>query len=573
MAERGAAAGSGPAGSVASAGSTAPQDDRTTARNAYSRQLAASVRVDEVLGALSGALSTLLPADRGYFVRRADDGYHGVHAVGDHREVAENVVVTDPDDLDRALADGRCVPTDVTVDGTTIEVLAVPAGPASSGVLLLADGTASSSETSEDLAIAVASEAWATICRVEAVDELEGKVEILEAIAGVASSARLDLADVAARVTRHAALSLSCERAAMYLYDERTREPRLLAFHAADRDWTVEDEVVQSGELVARRLRDLEQPFLAQDVRTCDWLTGPWVAAEGAVSLYALPLRLAGDEIGVLVVAHTTANPRGFTSLCTQVGVALSQQAALAIANARLYDAQRQLTHDMRSRDQHRADYVAGLTHDLKSPITAILGFARTLRQSGDLLDPSDREEALATIERQSLRISRMLDDMLDAARAEAGELTGDRRVAVPLDVAVQEAVVIAGPEQRARLHPVEDPGVIVCGDPDQLTRVVQNLVVNALQYSPSDTPVEVVVSGHDDHGVVTVVDHGPGVPDSLDVFARYRRGEGHGTGLGLYTVKRIVELHGGSIALSATTGGGTTVTVRLPRYDPDRAC
>lgn len=219
---------------------------------------------------------------------------------------------------------------------------------------------------------------------------------------------------------------------------------------------------------------------------------------------------------------------------------------------------------DLRALERQRADLIAGITHDLRSPVTAVVGFAHTISQAGDLLSPAERREALETIERQSLRISHMLDDMMASARAEASDLVPDRRVAVALHDAVGDALSGAAPAQRGRLRP-DVAEVLVCGDAGQLTRVVQNLVGNALEYAPSGTPVEVVVHTEGGQGVVHVVDHGPGLPAGLDAFTRFGRGDGRGTGLGLYTVKRIVELHGGSVHMSTTAGGGTTVSVRLP--------
>jgi two-component system, OmpR family, sensor kinase len=112
-----------------------------------------------------------------------------------------------------------------------------------------------------------------------------------------------------------------------------------------------------------------------------------------------------------------------------------------------------------------------------------------------------------------------------------------------------------------------------VLGDADQLTRVVQNLLVNALQYAPAGSPVVVSVEADASHATLQVIDTGPGIPTDLDAFTRFGRGDSRGTGLGLYTVKQIVELHEGSIDLSATPGGGTTVTVHLPLHDPAKGC
>ncbi len=571
----------GPDGEVVGFGSffraVRPSDNRSHTRNVYSRRLATSRRWEDATDALRLIIEELLGADRGYLLRRTDDGWTGWLAAGDQREVAEGIVVTDPHALDSAVHNTVCRMAMLQIDGADRQVMLVPAGPASAHTLLALVSDRTLGDVDTELAMALASEAWATLSRVQAVEELEGKVEMLEAIAGVAATAGLDLGSVTTQVTSLAARALSCERAALYLYDEES-ELHLAAFHAEDRDWTVSDDDVQmpgrssARTMAAEMLADV-QHFLAQDARTCDWLAGPWDPEEGTVSLYGMPLRVGDHDIGLLVVAHTTANPRGFTSLCTQVGSALSGQAALAISNAQLFGTQRSTAERLRDIDRQRSDWVAGITHDLRTPVTAIVGFAGTLRRAGARMTEDERDEALSIIQRQSLRVSRMLEDMMDSARAVAGELRPDRRVPVSLAQCVADAVVVTPPSDQRRVVVADREDVMVCGDAGQLTRVVQNLLVNALDHAPGSTTIDVAFHTEGDVGELVVADHGPGLPPDVDLFTPYGRGPTGGTGLGLYTVKQIVEMHGGTIATEQTPGGGATLRVRLPRVADDVGC
>ncbi|MEO2106324.1 MAG: ATP-binding protein [Actinomycetota bacterium] len=544
-------------------------DPRTHARNVYSRALAQSARRDEVVAAVAMVLQDLLPGDAGYMLTRGPTGWDGSVAIGDHQEVAESIHMDSPSALDDVAETGIAQLLELPVNGVTTAALAIPAGPQPAGTVLalVGEGVRRRDDDSLELAGALASEAWAALRRVDALADLEGKVEILEAIAGVAQASGLDPDRIVNHIARHAANALSCERSAIYLWDDDRSELELAAFHSSDRTWEPGDVIHAEGRRAAEEMFASVEPFLTQDTRTCPWLAGPWDRETGAISVHGLPLLVGDLEVGYLVVAHTDANPRGFTSLCTQVGAALSRQAALAISNARLLASQAEANRLLHEGNRRRADYVEGITHDLRTPITAVLGFAKTLRRAGGRLSEQDREEALDTIERQALRVSRMLDDMMDSARADAGELQPDKQVAVPLHHVVSEALLIAAPEQRSRLSASCDPTVIAWGDADQLTRVVQNLIANALRYVPGSSPVEVVVERTEGMAQMLVVDHGPGMPAGVNVFGRFARGDVRGTGLGLYTVKTLVEAHGGSIVLRDTPGGGTTMDVRLPLF------
>lgn len=550
---------------------TRATDARATARNHYSRALAESVRAADVVAALEDAQRDLLPGDRALLLAERNRRWRATLAAGQPQDTADRVTVPDGAGLSRIVAGTAPAEMQIAVDGLPLPALVVPAAAAGQPTAMALVGVTRDQLDVEalELASTIASEASAALARVEAVTELEGKVEILQAIAGVAQAASLDPEEVTQHIARHTASALSCERAAVYLWDGDRGELRLAAYHAAD-GTADQPGIHDAGTRAAAEMFASVQPFLVQDTRACPWLAGPWSHEEGAVAVHGMPLSAGGSDLGLIVAAHTTDRPRGFTSLCLQVGAALSRQAALAISSAQLLARHADANRALEAHNRRRADYVEGITHDLRTPITAVLGFAKTLRRNGARMNPDDREEALATIERQALRVSRMLDDMMDSARANAGQLRPDQTAEVALHHVVSEALLIATPEQRTRLMASCDPAVRAWGDADQLTRVVQNLIANALRYAPGQSPVEIVVDRIDGMAQLQVVDHGPGVPDGVDLFARFARGDRRGTGLGLYTVKAMVEAHGGSIAITGTPGGGATVTVRLPLFDGD---
>ncbi|MDZ7790062.1 MAG: GAF domain-containing protein [Xanthomonadales bacterium] len=136
---------------------------------------------------------------------------------------------------------------------------------------------------------------------------------------------------------------------------------------ADDEGLALAAEVVRTGEEV-----------LHQDVTACEIAEGPWHADAGAVAVMGLPLQVAHRTVGALVVAHTIAQPRGFTSLCQQVGAAVAQQAALAVEHARLFEVERDNVQRLEELDRMKADWMAGVTHDLKAPLMVSPGSSNT---------------------------------------------------------------------------------------------------------------------------------------------------------------------------------------------------
>ncbi len=148
--------------------------------------------------------------------------------------------------------------------------------------------------------------------------------------------------------------------------------------------------------------RARREEVLFQDVTACEIAEGPWHADAGSVAVMGLPLHVAHRTVGALVVAHTIAHPRGFTSLCQQVGAAVAQQAALAVEHARLFEVERDNVQRLRDLDRMKADWMAGVTHDLKAPLTGMLGFVETLRRMTGQVSEDQQREYLNVMSRQA---------------------------------------------------------------------------------------------------------------------------------------------------------------------------
>ena len=218
-------------------------------------------------------------------------------------------------------------------------------------------------------------------------------------------------------------------------------------------------------------------------------------------------------------------------------------------------------------------DFVANASHELRSPLTSIKGFAQAITD-GTAKDEEAQLRAARVIEDESKRLMRLVDDLLELSRLESGQI---RMVREPVDVKelveqCQEIFSMRAEQKSLRLGIDIEPVLPVIGDIDRLEQVFSNLIDNALRHTPSQGKVDIIVrqptAGFID---VTVADTGPGIPpDKLaHIFERFYRADTSaaktGTGLGLAIVREIVRSHGGDIKASSVPGKGTEFLVRLP--------
>lgn len=216
--------------------------------------------------------------------------------------------------------------------------------------------------------------------------------------------------------------------------------------------------------------------------------------------------------------------------------------------------------------------FVADASHDLRTPLTSIRGYAELYRQGAD--DPESVERGMARIEAESTRMSRLVDDLLMLAR-----LDRQRQIdfqPVDLSVVTGEAVNAIRTVDDDRiydLHP--EPGVTVMGDADQLRQMIDNLLTNAHVHTPAGTTVSVALTQAEGVATLVVADDGPGFSDAdrpraFDRFWQSTRADQNrtqGSGLGLSIVASIVEAHSGTVSLEPSQSGGARFTITLSTY------
>src|ERR1700761_2543050 len=228
------------------------------------------------------------------------------------------------------------------------------------------------------------------------------------------------------------------------------------------------------------------------------------------------------------------------------------------------------------STDQQRAQFLAVVSHEMRTPLTSIISFSELLRSEADGLSP-DGQRFLGIIERNADRLLKLIDDLLMLTRLEAGGLPLElTKVSLPelAADAVRSAQPVAA-KSSVTVHLDAGEGPAVPGDPRRLGQILDNLIGNAVKFSHVGGLVRVQLRYQRGNWRVDVSDTGIGIPpdEAARLFGPFVRGSNAriaglpGTGLGLAIVKSLVEMHGGHVRVDSTLGEGTTFSVFLPGH------
>lgn len=287
-------------------------------------------------------------------------------------------------------------------------------------------------------------------------------------------------------------------------------------------------------------------------------------------SYMIVPLLARGKLLGLLTLVMTTSQ-RHYTADDLQLAEDLARRAAVAVDNARLF-------REAQEAVQVRDEFLSIATHELNTPITSLLGFADILRrriETDDSTTPRDRLMA-RTIHEQSLRLHRLLSSVLDVSRLRVGQFTIERS---PMDLGALTRRAVDNLRTMLETHTITlscpDGPVPILGDELRLEQVILNLLQNAVKYSPGGGAIVVDLRREHHEAVLAVSDQGVGIPaESLPrLFSRFYRASNinhrriSGLGLGLFIVREIITLHGGTITAASEEGRGSTFTIRLPLH------
>jgi two-component system sensor histidine kinase KdpD len=248
---------------------------------------------------------------------------------------------------------------------------------------------------------------------------------------------------------------------------------------------------------------------------------------------------------------------------------AFAAQATLALRQERLA-AEAATAKPLAEADRMRTALLAAVSHDLRTPLASAKAAVASLR-SGDVhFDDHDRAELLATADESLDRLTRLVSNLLDMSRLQAGAI-GVAAIDVGVEEVVPRALDDLGPEGRSVTTHIPDDLPYLHVDPGLLERIIVNLVANALRYSPAGRPPLITASALRDTIEIRVIDHGPGIPRDRwdDVFRPFQRlgdRDNHtGVGLGLALSRGLTEAMGGALTPEETPGGGLTMTLAMP--------
>ena len=355
--------------------------------------------------------------------------------------------------------------------------------------------------------------------------------------------------------------------AVSWVVDTAARKTRQAAQAGADAQTlaTVAGSVLRGERPLIALLERLRETFTLKSVTLLE--RGTVVATVGdepcTVARHADVEVKVDDDLTMLLRGHALA------ASDRRIVEAFAAQAALALRQERLA-AEAAAAKPLAEADRMRTALLAAVSHDLRTPLASAKAAVASLRSTDVHFDSDDRAELLATADESLDRLDRLVANLLDMSRLQAGAI-GVTAIDVGAEEVVPRALDDLGPDGRTVTLHLPDDLPLVHADPGLLERVVVNIVANALRYSPPDRPPVITASALGTTVEIRVIDHGPGIPEDrwADVFLPFQRlgdRDNHtGVGLGLALSRGLTEAMGGTLTPEETPGGGLTMILALP--------
>ena len=367
---------------------------------------------------------------------------------------------------------------------------------------------------------------------------------------------------------------VGCEKLALLLHEPGSEE--LVAHRPAIGTTDEELEQLQiplkQPSLIASVFRT-NTPLMSNDAPNDAWVDPNLRELLQMNNLVVVPLSQTDRPLGIMMAVNSETGQFDdddvtFLSLIgRQVGAII--EASLARQR------ERDLVHQLREADRTKSEFVSMLAHELKGPMSTVLGFGHTLEQQWDRLSDEKRNQIVGIITKETGRLSRLVTDLLDVSRMESGTLRYEMEPTSVQEI-VESIIEVHTSLQAAHVIAVEIPDDLpkVVGDRDRIRQVAINLLTNATRYSPENTTIAIGAEPYDDAGVrIWVRDEGIGIPeeDRARVFSKFSMlpkpgWVKKGTGLGLFITRGIVEAHGGRIWIDSEVGKGSTFSFTLRR-------
>jgi len=399
-----------------------------------------------------------------------------------------------------------------------------------------------------------------------------------------AVNSTLDLKDILNLLLNKIDETLPYSKTTLRLYDRQTGSLEPVALGNLDeQQWRRGSDIDQS---ISRRglshaVGESKAPIIVPNVQSDPRSVAPELfRKQGLFSFLGLPLIADGEVLGVLGVY--TKKPHDFTDEEVKFLSTLVAQVAVAIRNSQLYEQVSRQAVELKKANAIQADLTAMIVHDLRSPLINIMSIASLLEDGlfGEMT--AEQKKWAGKINANSSNLANLVSDILDLSKLEAGHIELVK-LSIDLGEFIQSSLENYLPRVKEKritlkLKPSSDL-VMIDADPRRLDQVMQNLVSNAIKFTPAGGKIEVGTGLQGSNEVkIWVKDSGVGIPpDEIgSLFQKYRQmsnanavGE-KGTGLGLVICKMIVEAHGGRIEVESEPGKGSTFTITMPLKQPE---
>lgn len=405
---------------------------------------------------------------------------------------------------------------------------------------------------------------------------LSNRISEISALSELVKSvnATLELNDVFRLILSSALEVLGGNEGSIMLLNEETKQLEVVSYQGPPIEPLINGKT-DLGVGIAGGVAQSRESMLIQDYDT-PALGIPHHPERGIYSSMCVPLIRHDELVGVINLNETDGRRRFSEQDIRALGF-FAEHAAIAISNAKLFEQERETISRLEDLDRLKSDFVATVSHELKTPLTAIIGSAQTLARRRDRMNEEQQANLVTMIDRQGNRLLRLVEDVLTAARIESG-MPRMRRELIDLkdlcEFVVESIRHSAVGEGREIVVDTEPDRPQVWGDVGAMQQIVSNLVENACKYSELHSKVGVFVTEMPDGAILQISDRGHGMSQEeiSTIFDRFQqvdqsstRASG-GVGLGLYIVKSLVEAHNGTIDVESSPGRGTTFSIRFPK-------
>ncbi|MBN2169367.1 MAG: PAS domain S-box protein [Actinobacteria bacterium] len=398
-------------------------------------------------------------------------------------------------------------------------------------------------------------------------------------------SGELELGLLLGTTVQKASRAVRAESGIIGLLEPGSYEIHWSSSHNVDLDKLVDDRTTVKkgiGGLVLREKRALliSPEFNLPDGLEKELQSDPIVKALGATEFVVVPL-ISKDRVVGIICLVVEGGARRLSNEDALLLEAMGRQAGVAIENAKLYEETRkhlealeEAHRELMVLDMMKSDFVSTVSHELRSPLAVIGGFAKTLVEHYGEIDRETERESMSIILEKSIALEGLIENILDMSRIEEGRLgvTIKQFNLVELAQATCNDLGMASEKHKIQLNPAFH-NVEVVADPEKVEVALGNLIRNAIKFSPEGGFVTVSVGLTDGLAEVSVRDEGVGIPEEEleKIFDRFYQVESHearsfsGSGLGLYITRELLHVMNGEISVESELGKGSVFIFRLP--------